>query len=279
MLMAAIVAASTTMPFSAQAFVIPSTATKPSVVPSSISVSALSLFPPEALHVDSSNPALREALSSASLLLGDDLSSSSATTAAVDAARQKFWFYFFAGSGAGGIGLSQVPAVFRDAAAARSVAGAGPTRGGAPLNAGPLLGIYYDEEISSMDVGEAIEKAPSAEFISSRSRSQNYLAGRGYIDRWDFVREMEGKGCNPLASYALFDAISSGKGDVVSPVVYDEKLAVYRKGGDGGGVAASFVGDLNGFLAVKVGAFAALVFCLLIDLGLIVKAGIEGFLS
>jgi len=127
------------------------------------------------------------------------------------------------------------------------------------------------------DVIQAIEKAPNAEFITKRSQSVNYLASKGYIDRRDFIREMvEGKKCNPLASCAVYDAISAGKGDLVSPDVYDEKLAVYR--GEGG-VGTKFVGDLNGFLAVKVGAFLALVFCLIIDFGFIAKAGIEGFLS
>mmetsp|Transcript_17512 Transcript_17512/g.35648 ORF Transcript_17512/g.35648 Transcript_17512/m.35648 type:complete len:272 (+) Transcript_17512:73-888(+) len=213
--------------------------------------------------------------STSSLLLNDEAIST--ISPAVEAARQKFWFYFFAGSGAGGIGISQLPAIFRDASSARSSAGTGHSLGGEALNAGPLLSLYYDNIISVKDVIQAIEKAPNAEFITKRSQSVNYLASKGYIDRRDFIREMvEGKKCNPLASCAVYDAISAGKGDLVSPDVYDEKLAVYR--GEGG-VGTKFVGDLNGFLAVKVGAFLALVFCLIIDFGFIAKAGIEGFLS
>jgi hypothetical protein len=159
------------------------------------------------------------------------------------------------------------------------VAGIGPTKGGTSLDAGPLLGVYYDTEIALNDVVDAIQKAPSAEFISGRSESINYMASKGYIERRDFIKEMEAKNCNPLASYVLYDAISSGKGDVVSPVVFDEKLAQYRQGSGAGGLAQSFIGDLNGFLAVKIGAFLGLVFCLLVDFGFIAKAGIEGFLS
>jgi hypothetical protein len=139
--------------------------------------------------------------------------------------------------------------------------------------------VYYDTEISLNDVVDAIEKAPSADFISERSKSINYMASKGYIERRDFIKEMEAKNCNPLASYVLFDAISSGKGDVVSPVVFEEKLAQYRQGRGNGSLAESFIGDLNGFLAVKVVAFLGLVFCLLVDFGFIAKAGIEGFLS
>lgn len=216
-----------------------------------------------------------EFFAGASNLLSDE-----SLSPAVEAARQKFWFYFFAGSGAGGIGIAQLPAIFRDAAASRGVAGMGPSRGGSPLNAGPLLGVYYNTEIALNDVLDAIEKAPSAEFISSRSQSMNFMASKGYIERRDFIKEMEIKKCNPLASYVLYDAISSGKGDVVSPVAYDGKLATYRQGSRAdGSVAGSFVGDLNGFLAVKVGAFLGLIFCLLIDFGFIAKAGLEGFFS
>lgn len=215
-----------------------------------------------------------EILDSASFLLSDE-----ALSPAVEAARQKFWFYFFAGSGAGGIGISQLPAIFRDAAASRAVAGTGPTKGGAALDAGPLLGVYYNTEIALGDIVDAIDKAPNAEFISSRSESINYMASKGYIERRDFIKEMQAKNCNPLASYVLYDAISSGKGDVVSPVVFDNKLAEYRQGSGAGSVADSFVGDLNGFLFTKAGAFLGLVFCLLVDFGFIAKAGIEGFLS
>lgn len=170
--------------------------------------------------------------------------------------------------------------MFREADIARAAAGTGPTRGGAELNAGPLVGIYYDSEISEDDLADAIQKAPTAEFISSRSESLNYMASKGYIEVRDFIKEMEAKKCNPLASYVVFDAISAGKGGVVSPVVYEDKLAAYREeGASAGGLASSFAGDLNNFLAVKVGAFIALVFCLLVDVGFVSRAYFEGFMS
>jgi hypothetical protein len=199
----------------------------------------------------------------------------------VEGARAKFWFYFFAGSGAGGIGLAQLPSMFNEAAAARESASTGsPSKGGQALNAGPLVSLYYDNQISLSDVSDVIQKAPTAEFISSNSQSVNFMASKGYIDKNDFIREMKNKGCNALATYSVFDAISSGKGGIVSPVVYDERIAKYRQGSGGGEVmASSFVTDLNAFLAVKVGAFIGLVFCLLVDFGLVAKAGIEGFLS
>jgi hypothetical protein len=212
----------------------------------------------------------------------------------VEEARGKFWFYLLARSGAGGIGASQLPAVFRDvtlacdaAAGGSSLRSSSSARGSSGvrtktrLDAGPFVRLYYGSDVYTDDLSDSIGRAPTASYISKRSTSVNFMASRGYIVRSDFVKEMETKKCSPLASYALFDAISSGKGGVVSPVVYDEKLATYRKEIAGGGVDGSsvlFVGDLNGFLAVKFGAFIGLVFCLLVDFGLVAKNGIQGFL-
>jgi hypothetical protein len=221
-------------------------------------------------------------------------------------ARGKFWFYFLAGSGAGGIGATQVPNLFRDVASARNAAARGSIisstssnnkksssrRGSSEstintktkLNAGPFVKLYYNSDIDTTDLSNAIKSAPSAKDITKRSTNTNFMASRGYIVQSDFIKEMESKKCNPLASYVIFDAISGGKGGVVSPVVYDEKLASYRQeiagggGLDGGSSASLFVGELNSFLVVKFGAFLGLVFCLLVDFGLVAKNGIQGFL-
>lgn len=225
--------------------------------PESPSTSFLSAFLPDLLTADATEEVLT----------------------AADYARREFWFYFFAGSGAGGIGIAQLPKIFQQADEARAKIGEGSSRGGASLDAGPLVGIYYDTEISKEDVADAIDKAPTAEFISSRSTSANYMASKGYIEQGDFLKEMEAKGCNPLASYILFNAISSGKGGVVSPVVYDDTLAAYREGSTSAGdVASAFSSDLNKFLAVKVAAFFGLVICLLVDLGFIASAGVTAWL-
>lgn len=217
----------------------------------------------------------------------------------VEEARGKFWFYFLAGSGAGGIGATQLPNLFRDIALAREAAVRGSinsssnkkstSRGGGSsgktyktkLNAGSFVKLYYNSEIDTNDLSNAIQSAPTATDITKRSTNANFMASRGYVVQSDFIKEMERKKCNPLASYVIFDAISSGKGGVVSPVVYDEKLATYRNeiaAGGAGGLSAVFVGDLNSFLVVKLGAFLGLVFCLLVDFGLVAKNGIQGFL-
>jgi len=209
-----------------------------------------------------------------SFLLSDE-----ALSPAVEAARQKFWFYFFAGSGAGGIGAANLPNFFRDRNEALAVVEIGPTKGGDELQCGSLPKVYYSTEILEADLADAVQKAPTADFISSRSENTNYLASKGYILKDDFVKEMTAKKCNPLASFVLFDAISSGKGLAVSPIVYEEKLVAYREGSSANQVVSSFGKDLNGFLAVKIGGFLGLVFCLIVDVAFVANAGIAGFLS
>lgn len=279
---AAAAAALLLSPSSADAFLPPSTTSATAVknfdtARSKSALSAFPLVPPEFLDgiLGGGGPSHPPPDQAVSLL--DPL---------VEEARGKFWFYFLAGSGAGGIGLAQVPAVFRDASSARAAAAAArrKTGGGgaaAALDAGPFVRLYYDLEIYTEDLVDAIRRAPTSQYISGRSTSKNFMATRGYIERGDFAKEMDTKDCDPLASYVLFDAISAGKGGVVSPVVYDEKLEAYREGtvaGWGKAVASSFAVDMNVFLAVKLGAFVGLVFCLFVDFGLVAKNGITGFL-
>lgn len=179
-----------------------------------------------------------------------------------------------------GIGAAQLPNVFRDANEARATIGTGASKGGPELT-GPLLRCYYGSGgISEADLADVIEKAPSAEFISKRSTSDSYLANRGYIFKGDFVEQLAAKKCNPFATCVVFDAICGGKGVGVSPVVYEDRLASYREGSSSkGDVARTFAGDLNGFVTVKAAGFLGLAFCLLVDVGFVAKAYIEGFMQ
>ena len=202
-----------------------------------------------------------------------------AAEAAAAAARGKFWFYFSAGSGAGGIGVSQLPNIFREANEARAAIGTGSSKGGPELT-GPLIQFYFGTGIPEADLADVIQKAPRADFISKQSTSDSYLANRGYIFKGDCVEQLVAKKCNPFASYVVFDAICGGKGYGVSPVVYEERLASYREGASSKGeVARTFAGDLNGFVTVKAAGFLGLAFFLLVDLGFVAKTYIEGFMQ
>lgn len=113
----------------------------------------------------------------------------------------------------------------------------------------------------------------SADEISARGTSTNYFASKGYIDRLDFLQALEG--CNPLASYAAFDAISGGSGSVVAPDILEEKLKTYRE--VEGGLGA-FANDLQGAKTTKLTAYAGLAFLLFIVFDLIIESGINAFL-
>ena len=81
------------------------------------------------------------------------------------------------------------------------------------MDAGPFVRLYYyDSEISAYDLSEAIGWAPAAEYISGRSTSKNFMASRGYIERSDFVKEMDARKCDPLASYDLSMRYPPGRG-------------------------------------------------------------------
>ena len=188
-----------------------------------------------------------------------------------ETARGEFYFFFFAGSGAGGIGLAQIPRIYGELKGIRDLAGEGPSEGGEVVNAG-ISAIFYPT-MYRRDVEKVIAKVPSTATISAQGTSTSYLASKGYIDQMDFVASL--KQCNPLASYALFEALSGGSGSVVSPDVLEENLAKYRSASD---PVAAFASDLQSASLTKLGAYGGLGFLLFIVFALIIESGISAFL-
>ena len=224
-----------------------------------ISSSSLNVIPPE-LH-------------DASILADSSSQMLSRLTQEMDkeTARGEFYFFFFAGSGAGGIGLAQIPRIYGELKGIRDLAGEGPSEDGEPVNAG-LSSIFYPT-MYRKDVEKVIAKVPSTATISAQGTSTSYLASKGYIDQLDFIASL--KQCNPLASYALFEALSGGSGSVVSPDVLEENLAKYRSASD---PVAAFVSDLQSASLTKLGAYGGLFFLLFIVFALIIESGISAFL-
>jgi len=189
-----------------------------------------------------------------------------------DFARGEFYFYFAAGSGAGGIGLAQVPKFFQWITDNRSLDGVGPTAGGTTLETG-LASVVYPT-LYEKDVSQIIQKMPTAERIVSRGTSQGYMASKGYIVREDFNLAL--KGCNPLAISATYDALTRGSGDALSPVRFQEAMDQYRAADNKG--TNVLVQDLQAAALTKGSAFVALSFLLFILFFAIGNAGIRGFL-
>ena len=188
-----------------------------------------------------------------------------------ETAKGEFYFFFFAGSGAGGIGLAQIPRIYGELKGIRDLAGEGPSEGGEVVNAG-ISAIFYPT-MYRKDVEKVIAKVPPTAAISAQGTSTSYLASKGYIDQMDFVASL--KQCNPLASYALFEALSGGSGSVVSPDVLEENLAKYRLASD---PVAAFASDLQSASLTKLGAYGGLGFLLFIVFALIIESGISAFL-
>mmetsp|Transcript_61307 Transcript_61307/g.72809 ORF Transcript_61307/g.72809 Transcript_61307/m.72809 type:complete len:314 (-) Transcript_61307:98-1039(-) len=219
---------------------------------------------------------IQEASSISALLPTSQILSLLAKKGDPEAARGIFWFAFFAGSGAGGIGFGQVPAVISQIRYVNSLKDVGPSLGGTALRTSPVTNLLYPtSSLYEKDVAAVIAKIPRASVIASRSMSNAYFATKGYVGRDDFVRECEKLKCNPLASYVVFDALSGGKGSFVSPAIFEETLAKWRSG-DG---TESFTSDLEKAVLTRFVSYAGLAFLLLLTLDFVVENGIEGFLS
>ena len=194
-----------------------------------------------------------------------------------DEARAQFLFYFFAGSGAGGIGLTQIPKLFQEIQELKDLSLVGPSQGGEALNVGPLVSIFYSPPLYEKDVVKVISQMPnSAATISAQGTSTSYMASMGYVVQSDFVATC--KGCNPYAASAVFEAMSGGKAKCIQPDDVDAKTNLYKQssGGDGGGLT-SMVQDLQGAAATRLGAIGTLAFLLFLIFSLIVESGLQAF--
>mmetsp|Transcript_3703 Transcript_3703/g.5338 ORF Transcript_3703/g.5338 Transcript_3703/m.5338 type:complete len:261 (+) Transcript_3703:41-823(+) len=190
-----------------------------------------------------------------------------------ETAKAEFFFFLGAGSGAGGIGLSQVPRIYKELSDIRALEGEGPSEGGKAIDSG-LASLIYPT-IFEADVVKVLKSVPSCEQISKQGTSTSYLASKGYIAREDFIGALKAKKCNPLAACALFDAVSGGSSAIISPVTVEEKLAAYQSATN---PVATVTGDLQACTTVKLAAYAGLAFLLSIVFGLIIVNGIDAFL-
>jgi hypothetical protein len=190
-------------------------------------------------------------------------------------AKSQFFFFFFAGSGAGGIGLAQVPKVYKEIQEINDLAKVGPSQGGAALKTGPLVSLFYSPPLYEKDVAQVISKIPSAAKISAQGTSESYMASLGYVVQSDFVAACSGKGkaggCNPYAASLVFEAMTGGKGKCVDPDEVDAKTALYKSN------VQSVLKDLQSAAATKLASYGTLAFLLFLTLDLIVESGIQGF--
>lgn len=103
---------------------------------------------------------------------------------------------------------------------------------------------------------------------------KSFIAKSGYIEREAFDVLFPPASFNPVASYAVFDALSSGNGDFVSPEDAEAALARWR--GEGG--LNSFKTDLTVGLIKKLSSYLVFVGLIALVVDLIVESGLNAFL-
>lgn len=199
-----------------------------------------------------------------------------------ETAKPQFFFLFFAGSGAGGIGLSQIPKIVSELNYIKALADQGPTSGTGngdekTLSTSPFYSVLYPKPLYIKDVQRVIQKIPSSTKINQQGKSESYFASLGYVVQEDFFQAM--KGCNPLAVYAAFEALSGGGGKCINPDQVDEKVQTWRMAGTSNDAELSvFAADLQKATISKLSAYGTLFFLLFVTLDLIVETGINAFL-
>ena len=188
------------------------------------------------------------------------------------ASEAQFYFLFFAGSGAGGIGLSQIPKIIEELNLIRQLSKQGVSEVGNSVSSNFLVSLLYPSDISEKDVLNAIAKLPSGDQINERGSSDSYVASKGYVVQSDFLEALNG--CNPIASYALYQAVSKGKGKTVSPIEVDDAIALYKA--DKGDLT-QFTKDFEASALTKVSSYATLAFLLFVTFDLIIETGLLAF--
>lgn len=191
-------------------------------------------------------------------------------------AEKQFYFLFFAGSGAGGIGILQIPKILKELGVIRKLSKEGPTEGGEGVAKNPLVSLLYPSAISKKDVLKVISKVPKADVINKRGSSKAYFATKGYIVQDDFLEAC--KGCNPIASYAVYQAITKGSGKTVSPITTDERMALYKAEAKSSTTLDQFLNDFQAAAFTKVLSYTTLLFLLFLTFDLIIETGMNAFL-
>lgn len=193
-------------------------------------------------------------------------------------ARGEFYFFFFAGSGALGIGFAQLPKLLEQYQAVQDLAG-GPTAGGETVECGPLATIGYPEPLRKADVQYILDNMPSTQAISAKGKKASYMSQLGYLEREAFYQCLPK--ANPLAMYAVFEALAEGSGDLAAPQTVSAIYETWQqqKAVETGGDVKAFSNALQKAFFRKYSAYTVFLFLIGLVLDLIIESGIQGFLS
>lgn len=185
-------------------------------------------------------------------------------------ARSEFFFFFFGGSGALGLGFKQIPGLIAEYQKVQALKG-GASRGGEDLQINPFATIGFPEPLKVDDINDILKDFPSVETISANGPKRSYLAQRGLLEREGFVKSLPNK--NPLAVYAVYEALAKGGGDLASPTEANQFITRWTKEG-----LEAFKSDLTAATTRKYAAYSVFFFLIAVVLDLIVESGINAFL-
>lgn len=189
-----------------------------------------------------------------------------------DQARAEFFFFFFAGSGALGIGAAQIPRLLKENKALVSRSQSSITEGGADFDVSRLAMIGFPEPLKSKDLEKIIKNAKNVEEVLKLGPKKSYMAQLGYVEFEGFEKSLPN--CNPLALYAVWEAMSQGSGTLCSPQQYTEKLEKWRSNG----YLDSFKGEFLVAQLKKSLAISTFGFLILLVIDLIVESGMNAWM-
>ena len=142
------------------------------------------------------------------------------------------------------------------------------------MNSNPIATLFFPEPLKVRDVEQVIKLAPAVDEVLSQSDKRTYLSKMGFIELSALRKCLPD--CNPLALYAVFEAISGGGGSAVaSPADYRSKIQEWRSNQSLDG----FSTELLKAAAKKYSAY--LVFGLLVALvvDLVIESGLDAFVG
>lgn len=137
----------------------------------------------------------------------------------------------------------------------------------------------HPEELKYSDIEHIIQFIPSVTSISTAGSKKSYMAQLGYLERQGFYDCCLDE--NPLALCAVYDALSAGGGDLVSPETFSSILSRWRKPYSNGTMVVdveAFKTDLLSASLKKYSAFAVFFLLIALVIDLIVESGVNAYL-
>lgn len=196
-------------------------------------------------------------------------------------AKGEFFFFLFAGSGAGGIGIQQIPKIAADLKSIRDLLDEPPASQGGEVVPGTdnfLVQLFYPQPIYTQDLVQLLKQCPAAQKINEQGTSTSFWARKnGYIVSDDFQDALRTKKCHAFTARATFDAMVSGRSSCLEPDDMDSQISQWRTEYETTKSITSFGPALQSAVQSKLFAYGGLAFLLLLIVDFVVQTGFQAF--